>query len=181
MMFLRCMQLSYASGLLQRVSGCWRDVWFRPDAERTDGLRRCEGLRFQRGMEKYGYALVLEKVDWDAMAFRQPSAQYMMFNSPSLQAAFHTRYGQIRDVRLDFLRVYQAHHWMEEFSSISPCLDLLEDFLRQLSFCAFRKDVLLHVKRLLHTDHVLSLRKLALVAASFQFPRAFKMSAMLPW
>ncbi|KAJ5301240.1 hypothetical protein N7508_006103 [Penicillium antarcticum] len=26
-----------------------------------------------------------------------------------------------------------AHRWMEEFSSIPPCLDLLEDFLRQLS------------------------------------------------
>ncbi|KAJ5100164.1 hypothetical protein N7532_007165 [Penicillium argentinense] len=153
MMFLRCLQFSYAGGLLQRVSGCWRDVWFRPDARRTDGLRRCEGLGFQRNMEEYGYAWFLDKVNWDTMTFRQPSAQYMMFNSPSVQAAFHARYAQIRDVRLDFLRVHQAHRWMEEFSSIAPCLDLLRGFLRQLSLCVFRKDVFLQVKRLLHPDH----------------------------
>jgi hypothetical protein len=104
-------------------------------------------------MEEYGYAWFLDKLNWDTMTFRQPSAQYMMFNSPSMQAAFHARYAQIRDVRLDFLRVHQAHRWMEEFSSIPPCLDLLEDFLRQLSLCVFRKDVFLHVKRLLQPDH----------------------------
>ncbi|KAJ6088081.1 hypothetical protein N7499_004263 [Penicillium canescens] len=153
MMFLRCLQFSYAGGLLQRVSGCWRDVWFQPDARRTDGLRRCEGLGFQSSMEKYGYAWFLDKLNWDTMTFRQPSAQYMMFNSPSMQAAFHARYAQIRDVRLDFLRVHQAHRWMEEFSSIPPCLDLLAEFLRQLSLCVFRKDVFLQVKRLLHPDH----------------------------
>ncbi|KAJ6041645.1 hypothetical protein N7460_007035 [Penicillium canescens] len=153
MMFLRCLQFSYTGGLLQRVSGCWRDVWFQPDARRTDGLRRCEGLGFQSSMEKYGYAWFLDKLNWDTMTFRQPSAQYMMFNSPSIQAAFHARYAQIRDVRLDFLRVHQAHRWMEEFSSIPPCLDLLADFLRQLSLCVFRKDVFLQVKRLLHPDH----------------------------
>ncbi|KAJ6045531.1 hypothetical protein N7499_003469 [Penicillium canescens] len=153
MMFLRCLQFSYAGGLLQRVSGCWRDVWFQPDARRTDGLRRCEGLGFQSSKEKYGYAWFLDKLNWDTMTFRQPSAQYMMFNSPSMQAAFHARYAQIRDVRLDFLRVHQAHRWMEEFSSIPPCLDLLAEFLRQLSLCVFRKDVFLQVKRLLHPDH----------------------------
>lgn len=153
MMFLRCLQFSYTGGLLQRVSGCWRDVWFRPDARRTDGLRRCEGLGSQRSMEASGYAWFLDKVDWDTMTFRQPSAQYMMFNSPSLQAAFHARYGQIRDVRHDFLRVRQVHRWMEEFSSVAPCLDLLEEFLRQFSLCVFRKDVFLQVKRLLRTDH----------------------------
>ena len=103
-------------------------------------------------MAEYGYAWFLDKLNWDTMTFRQPSAQYMMFNSPSMQAAFHARYAQIRDVRLDFLRVHQAHRWMEEFSSI-PCLDLLEDFLRQLSLCVFRKDVFLQLKRLLHPDH----------------------------
>lgn len=77
----------------------------------------------------------------------------MQFNNPSMQAAYHARYSQIRDVRLDFLRVNQAHQWMEEFSSVPPCLDLLEDFLRQLSLYVFRKDVFLQVKRLLHPDH----------------------------
>ena len=153
MMFLRCLQFSYAGGLVQRVSGCWRDVWSRPDARRTDGLRRCEGLGFQRQMKEYGYAWFLDKLNWDTMTFCQPSAQYMMFNSPSMQTAYRARYAQIRDVRLDFLRVHQAHQWMEEFSSVFPCLDLLQDFLRQLALCVFRKDVFFQVKRLLHPDH----------------------------
>lgn len=55
MMFLRCLRFSYAGGVLQSVSGCWWDVWFRPDTRRTDGLRRCEGLEFLRSMEEYGY------------------------------------------------------------------------------------------------------------------------------
>lgn len=46
LMFLRCAQFFYAGGLPQRVSGCWRDVWFRSDARRANGLRRCEGLGF---------------------------------------------------------------------------------------------------------------------------------------
>ncbi|KAB8212764.1 hypothetical protein BDV33DRAFT_186205 [Aspergillus novoparasiticus] len=46
LMFLRCLQFSYTGGLLQRVSGCWRDVWFQPDPRQPDGLRRREGLGF---------------------------------------------------------------------------------------------------------------------------------------
>jgi hypothetical protein len=104
-------------------------------------------------MQAYGYAWFLDKINWDTLTFRQPSAQYMQFNNPSMQAAYHARYSQIRDVRLDFLRVNQAHQWMEEFSAVPPCLDLLADFLRQFSLCVFRKDVFLQVKRLLHPDH----------------------------
>jgi hypothetical protein len=104
-------------------------------------------------MKDYGYGWFLNKVDWVTMTFRQPYARHMMFNNPSMQAAYRARYPQIRDVRLDFLRVHQAHQWIEEFSSIPPCLDLLEDFLRQLSLCVFRKDVFSQVKRLLHPDH----------------------------
>ncbi|KAJ5129708.1 uncharacterized protein N7515_005747 [Penicillium bovifimosum] len=102
MMFLRCLQFSYGGGLIERVSGCWRDVWSRPDAQRPDGLRRCEGLGFKRTMEEFGYAWFLDKVNWDTTTFRQPSARHMMFNSPSMQGqeAYHARYSQIRDVRL---------------------------------------------------------------------------------
>jgi hypothetical protein len=76
-------------------------------------------------MQAYGYAWFLDKINWDTLTFRQPSAQYMQFNNPSMQAAYHARYSQIRDVRLDFLRVNHAHQWMEEFSAVPPCLDLL--------------------------------------------------------
>ncbi|KAL4911913.1 hypothetical protein BDW62DRAFT_195899 [Aspergillus aurantiobrunneus] len=112
-MFLHCLQFLYTGGLVQQVSGCWQDVWFRPDARRTDGLRRCEGLGFQRQIKEYGYVWFLDKLNWDTMTFCQPSTQYMMFNSPSMQTVYRARYAQI-----------------EEFSSVFPCLDLLQDFLR---------------------------------------------------
>ncbi|KAL4911744.1 hypothetical protein BDW62DRAFT_196343, partial [Aspergillus aurantiobrunneus] len=97
----------YTGGLVQRVSGCWQDIWFRPD----------------RQIKEYRYAWFLDKLNWDIITFCQPSVQYMMFNSPSMQTVYRAQYAQ-----------------MEEFSSVFPCLDLLQDFLRQLALCVFRKD-----------------------------------------
>ncbi|KAF9882577.1 hypothetical protein FE257_006752 [Aspergillus nanangensis] len=63
LIFLRCLPFTYSGGLLQRVSRCWHDVWFRPDPTRPDGLRRCEGLGFARNMEQSGYGWFLDKID----------------------------------------------------------------------------------------------------------------------
>lgn len=154
LMFLRCLQFSYSGGLIQKVGGCWQDTRYSPDATQPDGLRRVEGLGFRRTMERYGYAWFLDKVDWETMTFRQPHAQYMMFNNPSMQAAYHARYSQIRDVRIDFIRVDKARQWMLEFSSVPACQSLLENYLKQLCLCAFRKDVFTHIRPLIHSDHV---------------------------
>ncbi|KAE8371006.1 hypothetical protein BDV26DRAFT_299204 [Aspergillus bertholletiae] len=154
LMFLRCLQFLYTGGLLQRVSGCWRDIWFQPDPRQPDGLRRREGLGFQQSMERYGYTWLLDKLDWGTMTFRYPFALYMMFDNPSLQAAYRARYAQVRDVRQDFLRIIQIHRWMEEFSAVLCCLELLEDLLQQLCLCIFRKDVFTHVQHLLRPEHV---------------------------
>ncbi|EAU29404.1 predicted protein [Aspergillus terreus NIH2624] len=154
LMFLRCLPFSYSGGLLERVSGCWRDVWFRPDPTQPDGLRRCEGLGFQRNMQQFGYGWFLEKIDWEMMVFRQPATQYIQFNNPSLQAAYHARYPQVRDVRTDFIRISQIHQWMTEFSSIPTCQDYLQKYLRQLCLRAFRKDVFTQIKRLLKPESV---------------------------
>jgi hypothetical protein len=152
LMFLRCLQFSYSTGLIQRVGGCWRDVRLQPDPTQPDGLRRWEGLGFQRTMIQYRYAWFLDKVDWATLTFRQPSAQYMMFNNPSLQAAYQVHVRQVRDVRVDFIRVDKVRQWMLEFSGVFPCLKLLEDCLCQLCLCAFRKDVFTHVKLFLRPD-----------------------------
>ncbi|KIX01148.1 uncharacterized protein Z518_08873 [Rhinocladiella mackenziei CBS 650.93] len=103
--FLRCLQFSCPSGLIQKVGGCWHDVRFRPDSRQTDGLQRVEGLGFRRTMEEFGYGWFLDKIDWVTLTFRPPHAAHMMFNNPSMQAAYHARYGQVRDVRLDFIRM----------------------------------------------------------------------------
>ncbi|KAG6998834.1 hypothetical protein FocnCong_v013541 [Fusarium oxysporum f. sp. conglutinans] len=152
LMFLRCLQFSYTGGLIQKVAGCWRDVRLQPDASQPDGLRRHEGLGFKLTMERYGYAWFLDKIDWNTLTFRQPYAPYMMFNNPSMQNVYRARYHQVRDVRIDFIRVNRAYQWMLEFSSIPKCLDLLENYLRELCLCAFRKDVFFHVKSALRPE-----------------------------
>jgi hypothetical protein len=45
------------------------------------------GVKVQgsRAVWEYGYAWFLDKLNRDTRSFRQPSAQYMMFNSPSMQ------------------------------------------------------------------------------------------------
>jgi hypothetical protein len=154
LMFLRCLPFSYSGGLLERVSGCWRDVWFRPDPTQPDGLRRCEGLGFQQNMQQSGYGWFLDKINWEMMVFRQPAAQYMQFNNPSLQAAYHARYSQVRDVREDFIQISQIYQWMTEFSSILTCQEYLQKYLRQLCLQVFRKDVFAQIKQLLKPESV---------------------------
>ncbi|RBR24094.1 uncharacterized protein FIESC28_03093 [Fusarium coffeatum] len=154
MMFLRCLQFSYTGGLIQKVGGCWQDVRQQPDARQPNGLRRHEGLGFKLTMEKYGYAWFLDKIDWNTLTFRQPYAAYMMFNNPSMQNVYRARYHQVRDVRIDFIRVNKAYQWMLEFSSIPACLHLMERYLRELCLCAFRKDVFFHAKSALKPEYL---------------------------
>ncbi|KAI1671853.1 hypothetical protein L13192_02712 [Pyrenophora tritici-repentis] len=154
LMFLRCLQFSYSSGLIQRAGGLWQDVRLERNVDQPDGLRRYEGLGFRDSMERHGYAWFMDKVDWKTMTFRQPFAQYMMFNNPSMQAVYHTHYSQVRDVRIDFIRADKTRQWMAEFSAVPICLDLLEEYLEQLCLCAFRKDVFSFIRHLLHKDQV---------------------------
>lgn len=121
LMFLRCLQFSYSSGLIQRAGGLWHDVRLESDVNQPDGLRRREGLGFQDNMRRHGYAWFMDKVDWETMTFRQPFAPYMMFNNPSMQAVYHARYSQIRDVRIDFIRTDKA----ELPACILPLLEIL--------------------------------------------------------
>lgn len=78
----------------------------------------------------------------------------MMFNNLLMQAVYHARYSQIRDVRIDFIRVDKTRQWMTEFSALLVCLDLLEESLEQLCLCAFRKDVFSQIRHLLHREQV---------------------------
>ncbi|KAH6974708.1 hypothetical protein EDB80DRAFT_768800 [Ilyonectria destructans] len=144
----------FCVGFEMKVGGCWQDVRQQPDPRQPNGLRRYEGLGFKRTMEVYGYAWFLDKIDWNTLTFRQPHAAYMMFNNPSMQTAYHARYRQVRDVRIDFIRVDKARQWMQDFSAVPSCLELLEKYLRQLCLCAFRKDVFTHIKSVLRPEHI---------------------------
>ncbi|KAH8658900.1 hypothetical protein BGZ61DRAFT_465671 [Ilyonectria robusta] len=130
----------------------FQDPHFQPDLSQLNGLRRYKGLGFKRIMEVYGYAWFLNKIDWNTLTFRQPYTAYMMFNNLSMQTVYRARYHQVRDVRIDFIRVDKAYQWMLEFSAIPICLDLLENYLRELCLCAFQKDVFFHVKSALKPE-----------------------------
>lgn len=151
-MFLRCLQFSYAGGLIQKVGGCWQDVRLQPDPHQPSGLRQYEGLGFKRTMEIYSYAWFLDKINWNTLTFRQPHAAYIMFNNPSMQTAYRARYHQVRDVRIDFIRVNKAYQWMLEFSATPACLNILEDYLQELCLYAFQKDIFFHVKSVLKPE-----------------------------
>ncbi|KAH7341167.1 hypothetical protein BKA66DRAFT_448341 [Pyrenochaeta sp. MPI-SDFR-AT-0127] len=84
LMFLRCLQFSYSGGLIQRTGGLWQDVRLESNVNQPNGLGRYEGLGFRDSMKQHGYAWFMDKVDWETMTFRQPFAQYMMFNNPSM-------------------------------------------------------------------------------------------------
>jgi hypothetical protein len=94
----------------------------------------------------------MDKIDWHTLTFRPPHAAYMMFNNPSMQTVYRARYHQVRDVRIDFIRVDKAYQWMLAFSAVPACLELLEEYLRELCLCAFRKDVFFHIKSALKPE-----------------------------
>jgi hypothetical protein len=75
-----------------------------------------------------------------------------MFNNPLMQTAYRAQYRQVRDVRIDFIRVDKAHQWMLAFSAVPACLDLLEEYLRELCMCMFRKDVFFHIRSALKPE-----------------------------
>jgi hypothetical protein len=102
----------------------------------------------------YGYAWFLDKVDWHTLTFRPPHAAYIMFNNPSMQSAYRARYRQVRDVRIDFIRVDRAHQWMLAFSAVPVCLDILEEYLQELCMCVFCKDVFFYIKTALKPECV---------------------------
>ena len=154
LMFLRCLRFSYGSGRPQEAAGCWRDIRYAPSRDSPGGSRRTEGLGFQVTMPRHGYAWFLEKVDWETMTFRAPHGQYMLFNNVSMQQAYRARYGQVRDVRDDFIRVSKIHQLMQEFRGHPQCQAFLQDILRQICLCAFRKDVFQHIKHLIKKECV---------------------------
>jgi hypothetical protein len=91
-----------------------------------------EGLGFEVTMPRHGYAWFLEKVDWETMTFKAPHRAHMLFNNPSMQQAYRARYGQVRDVREDFIAVNKIQQLMHQFGQTPECQEFLEDVLRQI-------------------------------------------------
>jgi hypothetical protein len=153
LMFLRCLRFSYGGGHPKEAAGCWRDVRYVPTQAAPDGFRRMEGLGFEVTLPQYGCAWFLEKIDWTTMTFATPHGPYMLFNNPSMQQAYHARYGQIRDVREDFIRISKIEQWIQQFEGIPTCQSFLEDVLLQICLRTFRKDVFHQIKDLIRKKY----------------------------
>ena len=149
LIFLRCLQLSYGGGIISRSSGCWLDRRDVSLPHASGRVQRQEGLGFQVTLSRYGYAWFLDKIDWETMTFKAEYAPYMLFNNPSMQAAYRAHYRQIRDVQKDFITVDKVEQLMQDFSHIPTCQKFLEGILRQICLCVFRKDVFEDIKLLL--------------------------------
>lgn len=152
LMFLRCLRYAYGSGRLSESAGCWRDVQYKADSRDPDRLLRTEGLGFELTLAQYNYPWFLEKIDWETMTFKAPHGQYMLFNNPSMQLAYRARYGQVRDVQVDFISVNKIQRLMQQYEGYATCQTFLKDVLRQMCLSAFRKDVFQDIKRLLKKD-----------------------------
>ena len=55
------------------------------------------------------------------MTFKAEYAPYMIFNTPSMLAAYYAHSQQIRDVQKDFITVDKIEQLMKDFKHISTC------------------------------------------------------------
>ena len=103
LMFLRCLQFFYPTGLIQRVGKCWNRIRFAAHSEPEYGLRLC-----WRGVPRH-CSIIFTHGFWTrlagALSFRQPSEPYIFFKKTSVQAMYYAPYLQIRDVQIDFIRL----------------------------------------------------------------------------
>ncbi|KAJ5364999.1 uncharacterized protein N7496_010712 [Penicillium cataractarum] len=65
-----------------------------------------EGMALGVHLNRTGYAWMADKIDWAAMIFLPTHRPHLVFNTPSLQSAYHARYWQIVRAREDFILFY---------------------------------------------------------------------------
>ena len=143
MMFLRCLLCGYGGqgNHIRRSNGLWLDNRVGPSTGGSETASVREGLGMETTLRRYGYAWFLDKLDWSAMTFRSPHRANMMFNTPSLQIAYHPRYRQIVESKSDFIKFHDVFALMETHRSDAIRSALLLRLLADLVLRVFRKDV----------------------------------------
>jgi hypothetical protein len=144
MMFLRCLLCAYGGqgNHLRRSNGLWLDRHVGPPPDGSDTERVQEGMGMATTLERYGYAWIQDrKLDWDSMTFKPPHRAWIVFNTPSLMSAYHSRYQSLVRTKTDFVLFHDIFTRMKDLRSDFPRSALLLRLLVQLCLRAFRQDV----------------------------------------
>ncbi|OJD19313.1 hypothetical protein ACJ73_08650 [Blastomyces percursus] len=143
MMFLQCLVRAYGGqgNHLRRSNGLWLNRRVRPPLDGSDTEQIREGLGMEETLERYGYAWLLDKLDWTAMTFRPAHRAYICFNTPSLQSAYHSRYRRLVRAKADFLLFHDVFTRMHDLRHDVSRSGLLLQLLIHLCLGAFRKEV----------------------------------------
>ncbi|KAL5040767.1 hypothetical protein BDW71DRAFT_212801 [Aspergillus fruticulosus] len=143
MMFLRCLTYVYGGDGAHpsHSNGLWVDRRVRPLVDGSEVERVQEGMGLQVTLEHYRYGWFLDKLDCEAMIFRQPHRPHMVFNTPSLLSQYFPRYRHLVTARDEFIQFQDLYSHLtqarEEPGRAARLLDLLIDLCLQ----TFRQEV----------------------------------------
>lgn len=143
MMFLRCLLCAYGGqgNHISHSNGLWIDVRTEPLSGDPVTIKTQEGLGMSITLEKYGYAWFLNKLDWYTMTFKPPHRANMVFNTPTLQSSYQTRYHQLLATKRDFMFFHDIFGLLGEHHLDQRRSRLLLQVLVDACLKSFRKDV----------------------------------------
>lgn len=152
MMFLQCLLCAYGGqgNHFQRRVGLWIDRRTVQQQQGLDTEKIQEGMAIKHSLEQYGYAWLADKIDWAAMIFRQDHRPHMVFNTPSLQSTYHTRYQEVVRTKTDFIVFHDVFSRVQQYRNDPRRSALLLQLLVDLCLRAFRKDVFEALGRIKH-------------------------------
>lgn len=147
MMFLKCLGFAYGGQgkHLRQSLGLWIDRRHRPPLEGSDTEQVQEGMGMGSRLEESGYAWLADKVDWAVMVFRPCCRRHMVFNTPSVQSAYHGRYQEVKEAKAEFLLFHDITLRLHEHRPDPDRSALLLQLLCDLCLRAFRQEVFRHL------------------------------------
>lgn len=143
-MFLQCLMCAYGGQgrhQLRYKLGLWIHWRVRPPREGSETDQVQEGMGMGDHLERYGYAWFADKLDWTAMTFRSPHRAHIIFNTPTLQSAYHRRYWRVVGTKNDFLLFHDIFYRLQDLRHDPRRSALLLQLLVDLCLRSFRKDV----------------------------------------
>lgn len=152
MMFLQCLLCTYGGqgNHFQRRVGLWIDRRTAPPQPGSDTEKVQEGMAIGQSLPQLGYAWLADKLDWTAMSFLPTHRPHMVFNTPSLQSTYHTRYQNVVRAKTDFLVFHDVYSYIQQHRDHPPRSALLLQLLIDLCLRAFRKEIFETLSRTQH-------------------------------
>ena len=101
-------------------------------------------------LQRSGYAWMADKIDWEVMVFSPNHRPSMVFNTPSLQSAYITRYRDIVQAKGDFLFFHDLFSLLHQHRLHRPRSAFLLQVLLDACLRVFRQDIFRALSTLKH-------------------------------